>query len=408
MPLPCPCTQTTTPCLETPCVEKKCDCPVLLKTDCTTNVTVSLPYTGILKGKTLNEWMLALDAFLNVKFTALQSYFKLSNVGVGAGKIYKGINIFGEKEIKSILGSNLINITNLTDEVAVAVNETALTTFVNGLIPTTSTTAVNVGTGLGLIFRDKVSNVLNFRKIKTENLGTGASVLKTESTVLDDVVISAKSLKSSNGSVTITETLTDIDFLVTSSIPDGSETKVIAGTNTTVTGVGTIANPYIVNSIPNGSETKVVAGTNVLVTGLGTITNPYIINATATVASTQMSNGLTTNVSGNGTALTPFVIETTNPQKEITANYTLSNSDNNYVLFINTTTDITITIPTGLIVNFQCGFIQETAFETTFIANSGVILNTPIGFRIRGQKYNAFLEKKQSTETYYLLGNTKV
>jgi hypothetical protein len=374
MSLPCPCTQTTTPCLETPCIETTCACPVLLKSDCITNVTVDLPYTGILKSKTLNEWMLALDAFLNAKFTALQSYFKLSNVGVGVGKIYKGINIFGEKEIKSILGSNLINVTNLTDEVAVAVNETALTTFVNGLIPTATTTAINVGTGLGLIFRDKVSNIINLRKIKTANLGTGASVLKIESTVSDDVIISAKSLKSSNGSVTITETLTDIDFLVTSSIPDGSETKVTAGTNVTVTGVGTIANPYIVNS----------------------------------TASAQLISSVTNNVTGLGTIANPYKIEALNPQKEITADYTLSNSDNNYVLFINTTANITVTIPTGLVSNFQCGFIQETAFETTFLQSSGVILNTPIGFRMKGQKYNAFLEKKLATEIYYLLGNTKV
>jgi hypothetical protein len=64
---------------------------------------------------------------------------------------------------------------------------------------------------------------------------------------------------------------------------DGSETKVIAGTNSTVTGIGTIANPYVVNASstpPDGSETKVTAGTNVTVSGTGTIANPYVIDAT--------------------------------------------------------------------------------------------------------------------------------
>ena len=31
-------------------------------------------------------------------------------------------------------------------------------------------------------------------------------------------------------------------------VPDGSETKVTAGTNTSVTGTGTIATPYVINS----------------------------------------------------------------------------------------------------------------------------------------------------------------
>lgn len=41
---------------------------------------------------------------------------------------------------------------------------------------------------------------------------------------------------------------TQIDILEDST-PDGSETKVTAGTNVSVTGVGTIASPYVVNSV---------------------------------------------------------------------------------------------------------------------------------------------------------------
>lgn len=64
-------------------------------------------------------------------------------------------------------------------------------------------------------------------------------------------------------------------------VADGSETKVQAGTGTTVTGTGTTSDPYIVNATPaNGSETKIQSGTNTTITGTGTTADPYIVNAT--------------------------------------------------------------------------------------------------------------------------------
>lgn len=64
-------------------------------------------------------------------------------------------------------------------------------------------------------------------------------------------------------------------------VADGSETKVTAGTNVTMTGTGTSASPYVVNATAaNGSETKVTAGTNITVSGAGTTASPYVVNAT--------------------------------------------------------------------------------------------------------------------------------
>jgi hypothetical protein len=67
--------------------------------------------------------------------------------------------------------------------------------------------------------------------------------------------------------------------------PDGSETKVDAGANVTVTGSGTAADPYVISSVGgggdpvDGSETKVNAGANVTVTGSGTAADPYVISS---------------------------------------------------------------------------------------------------------------------------------
>lgn len=76
-------------------------------------------------------------------------------------------------------------------------------------------------------------------------------------------------------------------FLIsnTNNSADGSETKINAGTNVTITGTGTVSSPYVINStntVADGSETKVNQGGNITITGIGTIANPYIINADLT------------------------------------------------------------------------------------------------------------------------------
>lgn len=165
-------------------------------------------------------------------------------------------------------------------------------------------------------------------------------------------ILKTKKLKSTNGSVTITENANDIDFsVVTGTIPDGSETKVTAGTNVTVTGIGTTTNPYVINSISN------------------------------------------------------------NLQKEIKIDHILSSIDNNYTIFVNnqfTTNDLTITVPTGLPNNFICRFVQSNVNDVLFVKGLGVsdIFN-PTGLKIKGFGYDVLLVKKENTETFYLLRDTK-
>ena len=65
----------------------------------------------------------------------------------------------------------------------------------------------------------------------------------------------------------------DYNDLANKPITDGSETKIEAGVNIIVHGIGTNSDPYTISS-----ETHVIAGDNILVDGSGTDTNPYIIN----------------------------------------------------------------------------------------------------------------------------------
>lgn len=163
---------------------------------------------------------------------------------------------------------------------------------------------------------------------------------------------------------------------------DGSETKINNGTNVTITGTGTVANPYIINSSGSsvdGSETKInPTGTNITVTGTGTTVNPYIINSSAS------SNNL---------------------QRVVSSAFTLSNSDNNYTIILNNgSSDFSITVPTGLDSNFNVGFIQQGTGVISFLAQ-GTTINTPSGLKIKGSNYNAYLEKVGSTQVYQLFGN---
>jgi hypothetical protein len=64
--------------------------------------------------------------------------------------------------------------------------------------------------------------------------------------------------------------------------PDGSETKLIEGINVTITGTGTILDPYEISSTLETSETYIEEGDNVIITGTGIISDPYIINTDLT------------------------------------------------------------------------------------------------------------------------------
>ena len=177
----------------------------------------------------------------------------------------------------------------------------------------------------------------------------------------------------------------------------GSETKINAGTNVTVTGNGTTATPYTINAIVDGSETKINSGTNVTITGSGTNATPYVVNSTNT-----------TYTAGNGINLTGTVFSLDNLQKVITTSTVILDIDNNHTIFINNgATPITITIDSSITLpNFCVGFIQEGTGDVTFVG-SGVSLTNPIGLKSKGQGYATFIERKLNTSSYFLLGNVK-
>jgi hypothetical protein len=174
-------------------------------------------------------------------------------------------------------------------------------------------------------------------------------------------------------------------------------------TNTLITaasGKAIVTKEFLNAILPiiDGSETKINAGTNVSVTGIGTISTPYIINATDTTYS-----------AGAGLSLIGTTFSVANLQKVITGDYTLVAADFEYTIFINNgATPITITLDASVTtINFCVGFIQEGTADVTFVG-TGVSLTNPIGMKSKGQGYQTFIERKLATSSFYLLGNTKV
>lgn len=253
---------------------------------------------------------------------------------------------------------------------------------------------------------------------------TDLGIIKT---INNEVIAPAQSLSIINNELT-GKVLTTKEYVqsIISSTPNGSETKVNAGDNVTITGNGTTLDPYIVNSNIENSTTYINQGDNIVITGNGAIDNPYIINANGI-------QSVTGNIVDNTDSLNPIItlptlktingesiigtgdIEIDNLQKVITyptdftgTNYTVTNSDYNYVIFVNNgTIDVSITIDSSVnIPNFSVGFIQEGTGTVTHLT-SGVSLINTVGYKIKGYGFQTFIEKKLNTNIYYLLGNTK-
>lgn len=175
--------------------------------------------------------------------------------------------------------------------------------------------------------------------------------------------------------------------------------------------VGQELTPYVYEIIPSKPLYRIG-------TGIGNITTEQSLSffSTKTVyKDNKYSKGLEyegayeSNFTDKSLVTKKFVEDSLkNFQKEIISNTTLSNTDNNYTIFINNgVTPITITIDSSVTLpSFQVGFIQEGTGDVTFVG-TGVSLTNPVGLKSKGQGYATFIERKLNTSNYFLLGDTK-
>lgn len=396
------CTQETNICNQ--CQEEQitCDCPIVdLSTDCVLYNQDPILYGAVEVVPTNTILSVALDnivQFFKTELEAVKKFLRIINVGTGAS-IYAGDNLIGEKKLRKINSTSpIVTVTENTNDISLGIDSASLDTFIEA----------------------------NQKTYTAANIGTGAQVYKDSTVVGNNTQLNFRKIKSSDSSVSIVEGTNDIDVTVSAGIvPDGSETKVTAGTNVSVTGTGTIATPYVINS--TDTNTTYLAGTSMSLVGTTfnntapdqtvtltqggatTITGTY---PNFTISSTDTN---TTYTAGDGLSLSGTVFSTENLQKVITypadftgTNYTLTNADNNYEIIIdNGATAVSITVPSGLTSKIGVGFTQKGTGDVSYTA-SGTSINNPVGLKIKGQYYQTFLSQESNTNSYFLGGNTKL
>ncbi|WP_158522881.1 Lcl C-terminal domain-containing protein [Geofilum rhodophaeum] len=147
---------------------------------------------------------------------------------------------------------------------AVYVETQSPTTNANGLI------SIKIGDGTvqsGDFTNIEWANGPYFIKTETDPAGgTDYTITGTSQLLSVPYALHAKTAESVSGTITETDpvfTAWDKDYadlINTPAAADGSETKVTAGTNVTVTGSGTTASPYVVNATAGSGSTTFSVG----------------------------------------------------------------------------------------------------------------------------------------------------
>ena len=104
-----------------PCIEKDCACKVFVTTDCVT-LKEDLTCSNIPKGLTETEVLKQLDNYICERFETVENFFRLVNVGNGAG-VYKGTTLLGVKQLRSLVGDNTISVSVVGDTIKFSVNQ---------------------------------------------------------------------------------------------------------------------------------------------------------------------------------------------------------------------------------------------------------------------------------------------
>ena len=84
--------------------------------------------------------------------------------------------------------------------------------------------------------------------------------------------------------------------------------------------------------------------------------------------------------------------------------YTVAASDNGKVVVLNNASAVTVTVPSGLGVGFNCSFVQKGAGQVSF-AGTATVNNRQSHTKINGQ-YGVASIVAYATDTYILAGDT--
>ena len=151
----------------------------------------------------------------------------------------------------------------------------------------------------------------------------------------------------------------------------------------------------IVDDIAGTATTKKVTATNLMT--LAPVQSVAGQTGTVTVSAGDLTDG-----NFDGTAISGF--DASINDQTGTA-YTLLASDNGKVVTLDNGSAVTVTIPSGLGVGFNCSFIQKGAGQVSFSASGTTIYNRQSHTKINGQ-YGVASIVACTANTFILAGDT--
>ena len=172
----------------------------------------------------------------------------------------------------------------------------------------------------------------------------------------------------------------------------------------------TVANLVAASPVQSvAGRTGTVTLSNSDISGLGTAattdSTAYATaaqGATADTALQSVSAGDLTDGNFDGTSISGF--DATINDQTGTA-YTLLASDNGKVVVLNNGSAVTVTVPSGLGVGFNCSFVQKGAGQVSFSASSTTIYNRQSHTKINGQ-YGVASIVAYVADVFVLAGDT--
>ena len=243
-------------------------------------------------------------------------------------------------------------------------------------------------------FKETTLTVENLTElIQINNVGEGVEIYKDSTIVGDNTQFNFRTITSIGGSITIVQGTDTINLEV-----DVEPTGIcLTSKDKTVT----------IAEVEGCFDLRIDLPTSVNVGTGEDVYKTFNLFTNQNEFKTLKSNNSTIVLSPSTDELS---LEVNNLQKIInTFPYTLTDNDDKYTIFIdNGVSNVVINVPDGLIDNFSTVFIQE-GIGTVTIQQSGTATllypSTTLQNIIKGQYYWAMVEKKLTTNTYYLLGS---
>lgn len=107
----------------------------------------------------------------------------------------------------------------------------------------------------------------------------------------------------------------------------------------------------------------------------------------------------------NGSAWAVFSGASPSVSEQTGTTYTIDSEDAQTTVFVSNVSGTTVTIDDEIAIGERIDFVQKGSGAITFVAGSGVTLNSKDSLLSTGGQYSAATVIKEATNVYYLIGN---